>query len=319
MDIDYLLKSESTTTATDEVSSMKSAALSIGCAALLSSILITAPACAADAVGLVVAVQGNVQILRDGTSLQAKLKEPVYAQDTIRTAADGRIKLFFEQTESMATIAGNSEVRISEFHYKGEGRIWRALFYLGSGRIRLDIDKVFGKDFSVMTPSAIAGAKGTSFILSYVPAEDLSTLVVLTGTVSFESKAAKLLVGADQWSTIRGALAPTAPAELPDEVRAREVFEMRSQSSRPAGSILPESSRFKPQARPESQEEVVRSEKVSVNPQVQVMEPSAAFIRPGSLTVDTGAPQPPPVPPQPQPPKPKPQPARPGGGSGGPF
>lgn len=273
--------------------------------------------------GTVVAIEGDVTIQRGAQTLDAKIKDPIYPSDVIRTSHTGRIKIFFDRSSTVTTIAEDSAVTITESYYRGNR--WKGLFSLSNGRLRLDIEQAFGKDVSVVTPNAIAGAKGTSFVVRYDPGEELSTILVLRGQVSFGNSASKILVGSDQWSTIRRLAAPAPAAAAPPEVVTRESFRLSSNGA--AGGVsrgelpLPPPGRFDALDRVRTQR-LKGTEKISDNPQVDALTQSGAFIVPGPLAVAPDVKPPPPVPPAPPgPPKPPgPAPIRNlDGGGGGPL
>ena len=293
---------------------------------LLGTLFLGGKVCASQKGGVIVALEGKVTIVRRGGEISARLRDPVYPEDIIRTGPGARVKIFFEPTEVITTISEQSDVTISEYYFREESKLWKALFYLGNGRMRLDIEKTFGRDIAVRTPNAIAGTKGTSFVIEYDKSENNSILLVLSGKVRFESRAASVLVGPGHWSEVRAGRAPLAPAPAPAELKNRMTLSMRTQRAKSAAALLPGSQALLPAGERETQEylraEAERIDRLSSNPQDRAVSQSGAFIVPGSLAVAPSEqePAPPaPEPPRPEPPKPKPAPVKPSGGAGGPF
>lgn len=83
--------------------------------------------------------------------------------DSIKTGADGRALLVF--TDKSRLMLGNeTELEITEFLIKARSR--KAVYSVSTGKVRAVVAKFAGKsDIKVMTPTGVAGVKGTDFIV----------------------------------------------------------------------------------------------------------------------------------------------------------
>ncbi len=292
------------------------AAVVIPCLMVLSGPL-AAAAAPADPAGVVIAVEGKVQVTGAGTTRDLRLKDTVSRGECVRTAPGAKVKLFFESSEVMATIDEDSAVEISDYHLKGDGGPFRAVFSLTRGRVRMDIERIFGKSVEVRTPNAIAGAKGTSF--SVVFGGEATSLFVFKGVVSLTSTEGSLLVEGNRWSSVRGASPPAQPQPMTPEMTRENRIEMRARGSVAAATLF---SNEKPRERRNERDTLNQVRTLSQDPQTRAMSQSGAVIKTGSFSVS--APSAPAAPPAPKPPPPRSSgPSRPSGqhdgGGGGPF
>jgi hypothetical protein len=126
------------------------------------------PAAAQTAVaGRIKTAAGAVFIVRQNAAIPAKVGEPLFESDTIRTGADGHMGVTLRD-ETRLALGPNSDVRIDQFVYSpGESRlglvlkIARGIVAYVSGRIaKLSPDAV-----RLETPSAILGVRGTRMVI----------------------------------------------------------------------------------------------------------------------------------------------------------
>lgn len=102
---------------------------------------------------------------KNGTSwTTAAKRQGIDEGDSVKTGSDGRVEMKFNDG-SKYTIGNDSEVEVTEFKIiRKEKR--EALFSLSSGKMRAKVAKFSGKsDIKVKTPTAVAGVKGTDFII----------------------------------------------------------------------------------------------------------------------------------------------------------
>ena len=113
-------------------------------------------AVAKDDVGTVVAVRGKAIIDRDKRTIEAKVKDSIFFNDTVSTPAASRAKMLFID-DSILTLGEKSRVVINEFVYsKDKGG--RSIIGLIDGKMRSIVGKT---NFEVHTPTAVAAARGT--------------------------------------------------------------------------------------------------------------------------------------------------------------
>ncbi|MEO8341332.1 MAG: FecR family protein, partial [Nitrospirota bacterium] len=122
-----------------------------------------------DGVGFYTAVSGNVEVTHPGGArvMPVKLNDPVLFKDVIETGKESRTKAFFED-DSVLTVGENSRVEITEYIYNPEANIRRSVVKVMQGQVRALVSKVFksnGSRFEIHTPSAVAAARGTYFVV----------------------------------------------------------------------------------------------------------------------------------------------------------
>ncbi len=136
---------------------------------LVSLLLIglTGIALAKDEVGTIVAIRGKAFIERDKESLEAKVKDSLFMNDTVLTKEASRAKLLFID-DSVLTLGENSQVVIREVIYS-KHKVGQSIFNLLEGKMR----SIVGKNhFEVHTPTAVAAARGTVILFETGVTED---------------------------------------------------------------------------------------------------------------------------------------------------
>ena len=121
------------------------------------------------AIGLYMAVIGKVTVVHVGqpAAMPVKLQESVYFKDVIETQADSRAKALFED-DSILTVGENSRVEVSEYIYDPANNQRSSVLRMIQGKARALVGKLFaglGSRFEVHTPTAVAAARGTYFVV----------------------------------------------------------------------------------------------------------------------------------------------------------
>ena len=127
-------------------------------------------------VGTFTKVEGKVDILRQSevAAVQVRSGDPVSLGDAIRTKRHGRAEIQF-QDETVIQLAPETRITIDEYSFRGETRE-KGLIGLFRGKMRAIVAKLKAAvvpvsrsdaSFNVKTPTAIAGVKGTDFIVYY--------------------------------------------------------------------------------------------------------------------------------------------------------
>jgi len=90
---------------------------------------------------------------------------------------------------------------------------------LEQGRVTARVAKLTTKEsqFTVKTPTAIAGVRGTAFDFAINPANNATTLAVVEGSVSLAAGAAEVVVEQGFESAVAPGEAPSEPIEIPAE------------------------------------------------------------------------------------------------------
>ncbi|MCK5884655.1 MAG: FecR domain-containing protein [Bacteriovoracaceae bacterium] len=130
-------------------------------------------------------IRGNVTISKESTKIfaPARLKQRVYAKDTITTGAGSIAQVRFD-TGSLMTIGPNSVVVIKKVE-AGKTKY----ISLVNGYLRAKFSKKTSNDHKLMiqTRSAALGIRGTEFNLIYNRHNNVTTALSLEGNVEFSS------------------------------------------------------------------------------------------------------------------------------------
>ena len=116
---------------------------------------------AADRAGEVLAVKKNVYVVRGDSRDDAKPKMDLLIKDAVETESKSRAKLFFTD-DSILNLAEQSRVSVEEYLYSPEKQRSKSIYNLIDGSIKVVVGR---SDLEVHTDSAVAAARGTTFLM----------------------------------------------------------------------------------------------------------------------------------------------------------
>ena len=140
--------------------------------ALLLALLAASGAQAAESVGSVAALEGSADVQHPGQTARVPLHpaDGVLLDDALRTGDASKMKLLFRD-DSVLTLAAGSELTVTR-EIVGPASATATHDVIGTVRaVVTDRYKTPGSSFEVETPTAIAGVRGTGFIVRYEPAK----------------------------------------------------------------------------------------------------------------------------------------------------
>jgi len=144
---------------------------------------------AQEAVGKVISLDGTVEAKLDenGSWRTLNKKSDIYEKDTIKTGENSKVVLFFVD-ETTVSVGAETTIKIEKLLCSPAQNHREGKLSVIMGKVRFNVGKLFSKDssFEVRTPTAVAGVKGTSFIV-YVTSEQLTQLMGLSGVVTVTS------------------------------------------------------------------------------------------------------------------------------------
>ncbi|MBW7857230.1 MAG: FecR domain-containing protein [Leptonema sp. (in: Bacteria)] len=131
--------------------------------------------------GLVVFKKGNVTLIRSGKPEALKVKDLIQEKDEIRTGADGEMSLQLS-SGVMVKVTANSSIIIDGILRDERGTT--VALKLNNGTLLGKADRSKDKNIAmtVTSPTAIAGVRGTEFIVD--ANNDESTVLVNEGVVN---------------------------------------------------------------------------------------------------------------------------------------
>ena len=166
--------------------------------ALLVSLPSTGALAAPDKAGVISALTGDVSIKDKAGAVRSapKVGVPVLAGDEIQTGKRGFVRLLFND-DSVITIGADSRFAVTSFSFDQTASSRKGLFQLFIGKMKVVTKKMNNWQqniFEVKTPSAIAGVRGTSFLVT-VTEEGYTAVLTLTGEVQIFSPDGGLIQG----------------------------------------------------------------------------------------------------------------------------
>lgn len=160
--------------------------------AIVAAVIVAAPARAQSEAGTVAAVQGTFEVQHTGTWQAAHSGLPVFVGDRLRTGADGRGKVVF-QDDSVLAVAPNTEIRLdAQVFDPGAGK-FNSLLHLVGGKIRAWVSEYYREPharYEVETPTAVAGVRGTEFVAAYDPSTEVTDVAGIADKVEVTGKVA---------------------------------------------------------------------------------------------------------------------------------
>jgi len=167
-------------------------------------------------IGVITAVQGQVTVVHPHAegAIPAKIDDDVLFKDIIETQKESRTKALFDD-ESLLTVGEHSRVEITEYIYDPSQKKRSTVVKLVRGTLRVLISKMFegsGSKFEIHTPSAVAAARGTYFVVW--TQGDLSGVVNIgtSGRVLFTSGGQTVTLGPGEFTVAPPGVIPSAPA-----------------------------------------------------------------------------------------------------------
>lgn len=142
-------------------------------------------------VGALAVVKGSVTIKDpNGNIVQLKEGSPIRAKDVIETSSSGQTQLKFNDGNIVHMREG-SQVKIEEYDVEDKPDK-KAVLDLLRGKIRNQVMKKYdGKQskYEVRTKAAVAGVRGTDFIVSWMDGEkDITRIDTLSGEVKLKGR-----------------------------------------------------------------------------------------------------------------------------------
>jgi len=127
----------------------------------------TAPGQAAsdEPVGNVVTLAGSATVTRNNEATPLKLKDDILPNDVVRTAADSKLGITFNDATTF-NLSANSTITIDNYVYQDGGKDNAGIFDIGKGTIAF-VAAAIAKtgDMKITTPTASMGIRGTTGVI----------------------------------------------------------------------------------------------------------------------------------------------------------
>jgi len=197
---------------------------------VVALLVILARASLAQDIGNIALLEGTVEIGRGSTWTAASIGTAIGVGDQVRTDARGRARIVF-QDGSVLNLGANTQVGIEQQSTDANKGTWSSRIRLVKGRIRPLVSDYYqrsGSVYEIETPTAVAGVRGTEFVMTYDPVGDVSQVAGMTGTVAVHSvmdrRRRGVVITADQLTVVARGKFPTPPERIPSNL-FREYIE----------------------------------------------------------------------------------------------
>jgi len=136
-------------------------------------------------IGITTGVEGKILQTHQGekTSNDIKLASPVFMNDHIKTKPESKATFTFDDKSSL-TLGENASVNIKKHIYDPEKDLRQTVVNVALGTVRFVVTKgkSKGSAFKVVTPTAVAGVRGTEFVVTVLP-NGKTTFINIEGSI----------------------------------------------------------------------------------------------------------------------------------------
>ncbi len=143
---------------------------------------------ATDRIGTVILVDGTAEVQAQEASEWERLRfrDALFVNDTVRTGAKSKIKALL-QNDSIITQGESTIMEFTEFLVTPQRR--RTIISLVVGTLKVVAGGIFGARsvMEVHTPNTVAGIRGTTLIIRFIP-PDTTDMIVVEGLVAARNR-----------------------------------------------------------------------------------------------------------------------------------
>jgi len=150
--------------------------------------------------------------------------------DEIRTGHPGRLRVVFRD-QSVLNISDDSHLTIDTQVFDPNKGLFQSVTKLLSGKVRALVSHYYGASgaaYEINTATAVAGVRGTEFVVSYEPERNLTKVVGISGRVEVHSLRDRLAHGvfitSGEVTNVEPGQYPSSPREL-DRPELRQYLE----------------------------------------------------------------------------------------------
>ncbi|MDH4226596.1 MAG: FecR domain-containing protein [Deltaproteobacteria bacterium] len=170
--------------------------------------------------GAVVSWSGIVLIERKGGErVQVKRQEMVFVGDTVVTSSSSKAKLLMKD-DTILSLAENSTITMKGYAVEPAKKERVSVISMSRGTMRSIVSRFFGSkdsNFRIETATAVAGIKGTDFIVKDTGEE--TRILGIEGKVAVKSSnpavSGEVVIEPGYMTGVKAGAAPTRPIEIP--------------------------------------------------------------------------------------------------------
>ncbi|MCB9072755.1 MAG: FecR domain-containing protein [Bdellovibrionaceae bacterium] len=210
---------------------------------LICLLTFASPSHGKDMYGTFMIVKGQVHVEHDGKKGEAKVNMKVYPGDTITSGPVSRAKITMSD-RNILHISPSSVVKIASYENSESKK--NVELELSQGKLRSEVIQSYkDKDkYIIKTPTAVAGVRGTDFLVSHDIKNNFTEVFTFRGSVEFSALQKDSTLGApiilkqNEMSSAQPNQDPAPPQAVPQE----NMRQIRNDSSAQAPSTSSPSS-----------------------------------------------------------------------------
>ena len=179
---------------------------------------------AAQEVGTVAALDGSAKIGRGDVWVAATPGAAIQLGDELRTGQPGHLRIVF-QDDTVLTISDDSRLVVNEAVFDPNQGKSRSVLGLLQGKVSALVSEYYkrpGASYQIKTATAVAGVRGTEFVVTYDARDDRTEVAGLSGTVevlsAFDRTGRGVFITAQEISSVTRGHFPTPARRMPDDL-----------------------------------------------------------------------------------------------------
>ncbi|MBI5526173.1 MAG: FecR domain-containing protein [Deltaproteobacteria bacterium] len=187
-----------------------------------------------ETVGMVSLCEGAAQVVSGGTAREALAGDELYEGDTLLTGAGGKLKVLFRD-DSLVTLSGNAKLDITGYRVDASKKLRTSVLTLVRGKVMSLVSRMYANPasgFEVKTKTAVAGVRGTRFVVETGEGPDRVATFEGTVLVSKSDGKGEVTVVAGNYAEV-GTVAPSALA-MNEDLRTRIAGDLMKVDKMPA-------------------------------------------------------------------------------------
>lgn len=186
--------------------------------------------------GVLRVVKGDVKVKTGkGEIVKGRIGGKVFPKDVVITGKDARAKIVMIDNNEI-NVSPETQIEIQHYEYDPNGGKKDVLLNVIYGKVRSKVEQKYDGNtskFQIKTPSAVAGVRGTDFLMGFNRADRTSQVVTFEGKVEFGMPGPggtiqnPVMVNPGQMALNNAGQPPTPPAPMPKE----ELTKVESESA----------------------------------------------------------------------------------------
>ena len=184
---------------------------------LLLLFLSVAAGALAQEVGTIAALDGSGKIGRRDLWIAATAGAAIQRGDELVTGQPGRMRIVF-QDDTVLTIGDDSRIVVDEQVFDPDKGQTHSVLGLLQGKVSALVSEYYkrpGATYQIKTATAVAGVRGTEFVVTYDPRDNRTEVAGLSGTVevrgAFDRSGGGVFITAQEVTTVTRGRLPTPP------------------------------------------------------------------------------------------------------------